>query len=317
VDPKTADLVRLVIDTDALPDYTESCRASTTLDYRRVVLHGSDFLLPSESRLRIIDTNGVESENRTAFSACHEFLGESTLSFDNSLEESSSTDAKGTVAQMPLPAGLVFQLALTDDIDAATAAAGDPIHARLTSAIQDRSSKVLLPAGAIVNGRIAEMRRYYPPSMSWSITLRMETLKADGASRPFLAVVDTIGQRLTGTRGAKGVLHWNRTPGMAEIVFNELKPAEVMKGGQEMKWVTVWPSRASPERVESSAVTLPQTDPVPPQLRLQEAVPDRDAGNRPGFVPADALAPTGPQNLGLEEGAPGTGLLPRGARTGA
>lgn len=243
VDPGTSDLVRLAIHTSELPDYTESCHASTTLDYGRVVLHGSDFLLPSEVRLRLIYANGAQSDNRTVFSACHEFRGESTLSFDDSPEESPSAGGQGTVAQTVLPAGLGFQVALTQDIDTATSAAGDPIQAKLTTAIQDRSSKVLVPAGTVVSGRIAEMRRLYIPSPSWSIVLRLETLKAKGTSRPFVAVVDTIGQKLAGTRGGKGVLHWRSTPGMAEIVFGELKPDEAIRGGQEMKWVTVWPSQ--------------------------------------------------------------------------
>ncbi|MBZ5623170.1 MAG: hypothetical protein LAQ69_31290 [Acidobacteriia bacterium] len=305
VDPKTSELVRLVIHTDKLPGYTESCQASTTLDYSRVVLHGSDFLLPSESRLRIIDANGTESENRTVFSACHEFLGESTLSFDSSLEKSPSASGKGAVAQAALPAGLEFQLALTQDIDTASAAVGDPIQARLTTAIPDRSSKILVPAGASVSGRIVELRRFYPPSPSWSIVLRMDTLKAGGMSRPFMAVVDPVGRRLAGSRGGKGVLLSRATPGLAAIEFGEMKPNEVIQHGQEMKWVTVSPSQASPAKTESSARTPPQTGAVPSEFRPPENGPAQPAGSQPGFVPADAMAPSVPRNLAFKEGAPG------------
>jgi hypothetical protein len=249
----------------------------------------------------------VESENRTVFSACHEFLGESTLSFDPSPAEATPESGKANDAQTPFPAGLAFRLALTQDIDVATAAAGDPIRAQLTTPIQDHSSKVLSPSGAAVSGRIAEVRHYYPPTPSWSIVLRLETLKIGGASRPFAAVVDEMSQRLTGTRGGKGVLHWKSAPGTAEMVFGELKPGEAVPSGQEMKWVTVWPSTVSTTKTEPATS---QTDPVPAQFRIPQDPTARDDGSRPGLVPADALAPVGPRNLGFQEGA--IGAVPAG-----
>jgi hypothetical protein len=329
VEPKTSDLVRMVVQTTELPSYTESCQASTTLDYRRVILRGADFLLPGEVRLRIIDANGSQSENRTVFSACHEFLGESKLSFDDSLEGSSSTTGTHATSQTPLPAGLGFRLALTQDLDMSTAAVGDPILARLTTAIQDPSAKVLVPAGAVLNGRIVEMRRYYLPLPSWSIVIRLDTLKAQGSSRPFMAAVGTVGQRLAGTHGGKGVLHRRGTPGVMDIVFGDLKPHEAIKSGQEMKWVTLAPSQSSPPTLESPAAPVPPSVPGPhqvespantprqpdmahPEFRLPEAVPAPNSGNNsinnspnPGIVPADAMVPIGPRNLGFKQGAPG------------
>ncbi len=305
VDPKSADLVRLVIETDELPAYTESCQATTTLDYQRVVLHGSDFLLPSTGLLKIIDSNGVESENRTTFSACHEFLGESTLSFDDSPEPTPAVAAaQAVVARTPLAAGLPFRLALTTDIDMATAAVGDPVQAKLTSAIQDHSAKVLVPAGATLTGRIVELRHMYVPAQSWSIGLRLETLKSEKNSRPFLAGVDLLGQKLSGSRGNKGTLHWRSAPGVVQIEFADLKPGEAIRGGQEMKWVTVWPPATAP-KVETSTAPPAQANPVPAQFRLEDPAPDSGAANRPGWAPAGAVAPTAPQNLRFEDGLAG------------
>ncbi len=81
-DPKTLDLVRLVVDAERLPQQLRACDDTTTLDYSRIWLNNAQFLLPQNVLMRIIGDNGSEFENRTVFSACHEFLGESKLSFN-------------------------------------------------------------------------------------------------------------------------------------------------------------------------------------------------------------------------------------------
>jgi len=55
------------------------------MDYKRVHLNDSELLLPLATRLQIVDTDGTK-DNRTVFSDCHEFLGESTVSFDGRVE---------------------------------------------------------------------------------------------------------------------------------------------------------------------------------------------------------------------------------------
>ena len=82
VDPSTVDLVRLSVRADGLPAELKACEAITTLDYGRVRLNNTEFLLPSDVSLQIVYADGGESENRTVFSGCHEFLGESSLNFD-------------------------------------------------------------------------------------------------------------------------------------------------------------------------------------------------------------------------------------------
>jgi hypothetical protein len=86
VDPKSAELIRLVIRTSRLPGETGACYATNTLDYNGMRLKGNDFLLPSAASLRIIYPNGTESQNHIAFSSCHEFLGESKIDFNSPLE---------------------------------------------------------------------------------------------------------------------------------------------------------------------------------------------------------------------------------------
>ena len=81
-DPETAELVRMTVRTSHMPPETGACEAMTTMNYTRFRLNGSDFLLPSETLLHINNLDGVETENRTVSSGCHEFLGESTVKFE-------------------------------------------------------------------------------------------------------------------------------------------------------------------------------------------------------------------------------------------
>ena len=92
VDPKKADLVRLVV--TGQPWESGTCEITTTMDYARVRLNRSDFLLPTQADLKIVDTNGDEFHNQTVYSSCHEFLGESTLTFEPPPEPSETETAR-------------------------------------------------------------------------------------------------------------------------------------------------------------------------------------------------------------------------------
>ena len=92
----------------------------------------------TESRLRIVQTDGGESENRTVFSGCHEFLGESNITFGPPPDAPAlKTDRSPALDALIIPQGLRFRVALTQSIDVATAAAGDPVKAQLLTPIRD------------------------------------------------------------------------------------------------------------------------------------------------------------------------------------
>lgn len=73
-DPNTSDLVRLTIRTNGDLTDAGACESTTTLTYSRVRLYDSEFLLPRETRLDILNTDGTEFRNRTAYANCHEFV---------------------------------------------------------------------------------------------------------------------------------------------------------------------------------------------------------------------------------------------------
>lgn len=306
VDPKTFDLVRLVIHTTGLAPTSGSCQAETTLGYSHVQLRGTDFILPSEAGLRIISSDGVESRNHTVFSACHEFLGESTVSFDVPTDSAASATAnQATSKGAAIPAGLSVQLALAQDIDTSAAAVGDPVRAKLTAPIRDRSSRILAPQGAVISGRILEMRHFFVPAPSLSVVLKLETLNTAGVERPFLATLDTIGQRVSTNHGSKGVLRWRAAPGTLGILFDDAKQDFIIKAGQEMKWVTAPQSQAIPESTTPSRLPA-VTEQVSPSFQLPDVAPGGSGGASPAFLPPDAVARAGPQNLDFKDGSPGS-----------
>jgi len=170
--------------TGHLPSDTAVCEATTTMNYIRFRLNGSDFLLPSETRLHIDEMSGVEMENRTVYSGCYEFLGESTLKFETP-PDVPIQKASAPCVQTALSAGLRFSLALAEDIHVATAAAGDVVKAVLTTDLRDRANKVVVRKHTPVLCRIGRIRRhYYCKQLGMPATLhRLELLAPAGELR--------------------------------------------------------------------------------------------------------------------------------------
>jgi hypothetical protein len=241
VDPETADLVRLTVHTEALPPETGSCNASTILDYSRVRLNGAGFLLPNRGQLQILDANGMELENSTAYSGCHEFLGESTLRFDAGPGTDAPAGSMAAAAAHELPGGLPFTIALTSSIDQTAAAAGDKIGAKLTAAIRDSKGQILVPKGAAVTARMVQIRRFYVPEPSLRVVLKLETVDIAGTPRPLAAAPDTNSP----ASNAKGALQSiynpvtldDQDPQAAVFVFWE--KGHFVASGLESKWLTV------------------------------------------------------------------------------
>ena len=247
VDPKTSDLVRMVVRTSGLSPETGSCQATTTLDYGRVRLEGGDFLLPTVAHLQIRDINGTKAENRTIFSDCHEFLGESTVTFDPPPDARAALTAPSTGAAPTLPVGLRFTVSTTQDIQTATAAAGDLIQAKLTTAIIGYSKEVLAPAGAVVTARLIRIRQYFGGVSSVSLGLKLETIELSGASVPLRARPNYALRTFTtlpGTLAPRvelGTLNNLEDRDAVVFEFNNVRPQHVISHGLESSWVVIGP----------------------------------------------------------------------------
>ena len=253
VDPETADLVRLVVNVKDPPPETGACAATNTLEYGHTHLRDADFLLPKEIRLEVMHPSGLEARNRTLFSGCHEFLGESTLQFEAPDPARVSQPAASAPTVLDLPPGVPFRIALADDIDTGVAAAGDSVAAKLTSSIEDASHKVLLAAGTPVTVRILQLERNYvhdgnqpgAAAVELSMLFRVETAIVAGTARRIVATADPVMRSFDKVRGALTQYRSLGTletimfdPGSAKFRFWNVPLHHVIKAGTESNWTT-------------------------------------------------------------------------------
>ncbi len=146
-----------------------------------------------------------------------------------------------------LPPGLPLKLAFTEPIDTAVAAAGDPIRAKLTAAIRGRSSEVLVPAGAIVSGRIVKAGSLYGKDKSFLLAVKLESVVVGGISRPVKATPDSGLRRFTKSAGRLSqrlelgplLALQHRETGVFE--FPGAAPNYVIKSGLVSNWLTLGP----------------------------------------------------------------------------
>jgi hypothetical protein len=82
VDAVTLDLQDFSVETVEIPASLSLRSARDRMEYQRVAIGNSDFLLPRSSEMVVTSLNGIESRNRTLFHACRQYAGESVLTFD-------------------------------------------------------------------------------------------------------------------------------------------------------------------------------------------------------------------------------------------
>jgi hypothetical protein len=251
-DAATAELVELNVRTRNMPSETNACEVSTSMKYGRWQVNDSNFLLPTETNMRIRHGNAMESQNRTTYTGCHEFLGESTVRFGPP-EEGAKTAAKSPVtpASAPFPDGLRFIVELAQDIEVATAAAGDPVKAVLAADLLDGAT-VLAPKGTPVACRIQTIRRYYrapgqgdyEPQARVELLLRLESLGGPAGVRPITARPfresperprqGSLAQRQAMNLGPLSALEAN----LWSALFENAGDDYVIRSGLAMEWMT-------------------------------------------------------------------------------
>ena len=205
-DPATSDLVQLNLRTQELPKSTNTCEVNTTLNYSSVRLNDGDYILPSLVRERFINHNGSEAANAITFSNCREFRAESTLRFDGSSEHSPASVSAGP-NPLDLPASLPVTIELTSSIDVDHAGAGDMITGRLAAPILDAQKKnVLIPKGALLEGRLMRVELRYEKTTDLGIALRWDTVELNGEKRPISLLPDwhTASPKLSEENSLKG-----------------------------------------------------------------------------------------------------------------
>jgi len=187
VDPATAELKRLTVETDDFPPEEAACSVEDTMDYHRVKIGNGDFLLPEVAAMNVLYNSGIESVNETRYSECHEYAGESTIRFDDGTAtppDAPSVPAKISAPPRPLPSGLHFRIGLTSPIHSETAAAGDAITGVVLRDVKDRKLGVIARKDDVVHGRILQIEQRMFPLPHWTLAIRFDGLDHGSAEQP-------------------------------------------------------------------------------------------------------------------------------------
>ena len=95
-------------------------------------------------------------------------------------------------AKLRLGAGTTMDIAAADTISSRSAKVGDPFSARVVEDIKNAAGKVVIPAGSVVNGKIADVKPAPNPSTPGTLTLSVSSITVRGTSYPIEASVDSL-----------------------------------------------------------------------------------------------------------------------------
>jgi hypothetical protein len=249
IDAASLELRRLTVRTGELTTTTGHCEATTSVDFSRMRIGSREYLLPRESVLETIRRDAAEGRNITRYGSCREFAGESTVRFEG-LEE---TTGRGAAAvAVAFPGGVRLTVALLDDIDTATAAAGDAVRARVVKSAPQRGNRgPALPAGAVIYGRLLRVAHSLTYERCFSLVIVFETVETGGRLLPFAAIPDhamVLTESTTVVQKTPTTMHvWSsgRRTGArgGTFVFPTDAPNMVIPRGTESQWITVAPPK--------------------------------------------------------------------------
>lgn len=241
IDPQSYELRKLSVRTVDTPQDAAFCEAASTLDYQSIHIGDSDLLLPRQAELQIELKSGPQTRNVTTFAGCREYQAESEIVFGDSAATASAVPQTTGRGRLSVPIGLPVTMALTAPIDTATAAAGDPVDAKLVKPVRrPGSTEDLLPVGALVRGRIRRVEHHLLPTPYFRVVLAFNRVEVNGSVSPFvlrsepdhdLAEKLNVNLELRDT----GIFYW----GVGTLLFPTNKPQLVIPARYESKWFTL------------------------------------------------------------------------------
>lgn len=201
VDADSLDLMRLEVHAVDIPAQLLLKSAQDAVEYARMNIGGRSFLLPKMSQMTLVDVDGSESRNRTEFSSCRQYTGESVLSFDDPAETAAVSQEEKWIE---LPPKLGLDMALETPIRDGESAVGDPVTAVLIKSLK-KGKTVLAPKGSLVHGRITLLRRQDVHSGTHVVGLKFFELEFPGTRAKLNATLNymaAVGVNVPGSAGA-------------------------------------------------------------------------------------------------------------------
>ena len=220
VDPADADLQQLIVEADQFTPEDGVCRVRHEMDYTRVKIGSGDFLLPEVSTMDALYTNGTETLNETRYSDCREYVGESTIHFDE--VDAANGTAASKAALQPLPPKVRLLIGLSKPIHSDTAAAGDAVEGVLLRDVTDKKLGTLARVNDRVHGRILRLQQWMSPPPRWYVAIRFDTIERNGIEVPLsLKPVDDGDRSAQRVRTGLSRQAMERPEGAGVFVFTE------------------------------------------------------------------------------------------------
>ncbi|HEV2445342.1 MAG TPA: hypothetical protein VGS58_05450, partial [Candidatus Sulfopaludibacter sp.] len=189
-DAETLDPLRLAVEAADLPPDLLLAGAGEIMEYGRVRIGDSNFLLPQSSELTMRGINGVEDRNQARFESCRDFAGESTVRFD--VDETATAGGTAT-APIVLPRGLTVETSLREPINKLDYARGDMVHAVVTRDVK-KSGQVMVPKGAVITGRVTRaFTDTFRSLVYFGVGLRFHAIEFAGRRGDFAGSVEVAG----------------------------------------------------------------------------------------------------------------------------
>jgi len=155
VDAATLELRRLEVHADSIPPQLGVSSADTTIRYAPAAVGAGRFVLPQTVDLQVAGLDRTSQTNRTRYTACRQFVGQSELSFVSA--PVTASDAPVRAVLPPLAAGLKLEAKLVRPLRTSDAAVGDAVEALVTKCSRRSSDEETVQKGSVLKGRIVRL----------------------------------------------------------------------------------------------------------------------------------------------------------------
>lgn len=182
VDRAATALTRLSIQTEPFAEDENVCEVEDILDYKTQAMGSGEFLLPQLAVMDVLFRDGQEAHNETRYSECREFVGESTIKFEDASENVSGTKDPAGTPSTPMPPGIRLKITLSEPLTS-SAAAGDEVTGYVVKDVKAGKAGIIAHAKDEVHGRILRMEQNFYPTPRWIVRLRFDMLDSRGEAR--------------------------------------------------------------------------------------------------------------------------------------
>ncbi len=179
VDRANLDVLKLEFVVTDIPDGFPLKDAGESIEYERIHIGTGDFLLPKKASLTLKMDDDLVKVNRTTFSACRQYSGDSVIRFEGLVDE---TEADKGPSEVKIPQGTLITIELRTPVDSGKSAIGDPVEGMVYRAVKVKG-EVLLPKGAIVEGRVTKTQRLETSQQGYFSMIGLEFQKAKLGSK--------------------------------------------------------------------------------------------------------------------------------------